>query len=127
MTIQSIPLDQIMPNKQTFNPPKLNRKYKEIKLPDKFVQPDMKDGRSFEKAIADLFNLTIAGYRDRIFCVYIGHLVLNKKGKCVGFHGTVYDEHISDSFSEESIKIIVRSKFLNNQAALMPKYNSSLI
>ena len=118
MTIQSFPFDQIIPNKQTFNPPKLNRKYKEIKLPDKFVQPDMKDGRSFEKAIAELFNLIVSDHKDAVFCIYIGHLVLNKEGKCVDFYGKVYDKRISKYSSEESINhdmTEMLNKWINEQ------------
>lgn len=103
MTIQQIPFDKIIADKNTFHPPKLNRKYKKVKLPDKFDQPKMKDGRSFEKGIADLFNLTVPdNTNEKSFCVFINYLVLNKDGKCIDFYGTVNDERISKYFSEES-------------------------
>lgn len=103
MTVQQIPFDKIVPDKKTFNPPKLNRKYKRVKMPDKFDQPNMKNGSSFEKGVADLFNLTVPdNTNEKSFCVFINHLVLNKEGKCIDFYGTVNDERISKYFSEES-------------------------
>lgn len=103
MTVQQIPFDKIVPDKKTFNPPKLNRKYKRVKMPDKFDQPNMKNGSSFEKGVADLFNLTVPdNTNEKSFCVFINHLVLNKEGKCIDFYGTVNDERISKYFSEQS-------------------------
>ena len=103
MTIQQIPFVKIVPDKKTFNPPKFNRKYKKVKLPDKFDEPKMKDGRSFEKGLADLFMLTIPdNLNEKTFCVFINYLVLNKEGKCTDFYGTVNDERVSKYFSEES-------------------------
>ncbi len=103
LSVQQIPFDKIVADKKTFNPPKLNRKYKKVKLPYKFDQPNMKDGRSFEKGVAELFNLTVPdNTNEKSFCVFINYLVLNKEGKCIDFYGTVNDERISKYFSEES-------------------------
>lgn len=103
MTVQQIPFDTILPDKKNFNPPKIYRKYKKVKLPGEFDQPNMKDGRSFEKGVADLFNLTVPdNTTEKSFCVFISYLVLNKEGKCIDFYGTVNDERISKYFSEES-------------------------
>lgn len=64
----------------------------------------MKDGRSFEQGVADLFNLTVPDYtQEKFFSVFINSLVLNREGKCIRFYGTVYDERISTYFPEESI------------------------
>jgi hypothetical protein len=104
MTIQQVPFDKVVVDKKTFHPPKLNRKYKKVKLPDKFDQPNMKDGRSFEKGIADLFSLSVPDSKEKeTFCVFIHHLVLDRNGKCVDFYGTVNDERISEFFSPESL------------------------
>lgn len=109
-----LPFDKIVANKQSFNPPKLNRKYNKVKLPDKFDQPNMRDGRSFEKGVADLFKLTVPdNTNEKVFCVFINHLVLDKEGKCVDFYGTVNDERISEYVSEES-KNIEMTKKLNS-------------
>jgi hypothetical protein len=103
LTIQQIPLEEIVTDVKTFNPPKLNRKYKKIKLPDKFDEPKIKDGRSFEKGLADLFNLTVHNSDGETFCIFINKLFLDKKGKCIDFYGNVYDRRISESFTNESI------------------------
>lgn len=103
LSVQQIPFEKIVADKKTFNPPKLIRKYRKAKLPDKFDQPNMKDGRSFEKGVAELFNLTVPdNTNEKSFCVFINYLVLNKEGKCIDFYGTVNDERISKYFSEES-------------------------
>lgn len=103
MTIQKIPFEKVVADKKTFHPPKLNRKYKNVKLPDKFDEPNLKDGRSFEKGVADLFNLIVPdNTKEKTFCVYITALILNKKGQCIDFYGSVNDERISEYFTEES-------------------------
>lgn len=104
MTVQKIPFDKIVPDKKTFNPPKLNRKYKKIKLPDKFDEPNIKDGKSFEQEVADLFGLSIPNNKEKkIFCVFINYLVLDRNGKCVDFYGKVHDERISEFLIPESV------------------------
>lgn len=103
LSVQQIPFDKIVTDKKIFNPPKLNRKYKKVKLPDKFDQPNLKDGRSLEKGLADLFNLSIPDDRkQRTFCIFINHLVLDREGKCIEFYGNVYDERISEYFTEKA-------------------------
>lgn len=103
LSVQQMPFDKIVADKQTFHPPKLNRKYKKVKLPDKFDKPNLKDGRSFEKGVADLFGLSVLDNKEKnTFNVFINYLVLDKKGKCVDFYGNVYDERISTFFTEES-------------------------
>lgn len=104
MTIEQISFDMIFKYKQPFNPPKLNRKYENVKLPDKFDEPDLKDGRTFEKAVADLFSLSVPGANEKsTFNVFVRYLVLDTRGKCVDFYGTVYDERISKYFTRESV------------------------
>jgi len=128
MAVQQIPFNTIVPDKKTFNPPKLNRKYKKVKLPDKFDEPNMKDGRSLEKGLADLFGLSILKNNEKgIFCVFIDHLVLDRNGKCVDFYGKVHDERISDYFLPESLNMEMTEK-LNKwvmeqtfETKLMPK------
>src|SRR5690606_5110410 len=83
MTIEQIPFETIIIDKQSFNPPKLNRKYKKVKLPDKFDEPNLKDGRTLEKAVADLLGLSIPANKEKnTFIVFINHLVLDRRGKC---------------------------------------------
>lgn len=104
LSVQQIPFDKIVTDKKNFNPPKLNRKYKKVKLPKKFDEPNLIDGRSFEKGVADLFGLSIPDNKEKsTFNVFINYLVIDKNGKCVDLDGNVYDERISTSFSEESI------------------------
>lgn len=102
--VNQIPFDKIIPNKKSFSPPQLNRKYKKVKLPGQFDQPNMKDGRSFEKGVAGLFGLSVPDIKEEnTFNVFINHLVLDSNGKCVDFNGHVYDERISEFFTEESV------------------------
>lgn len=90
MAVQKIPFDKVVENKETFHAPKLNRKYKKVKLPEKFDEPNLKDGRSFEKGVADLFGFTIPNSekKERLG-IYIRHLVIDRYGKCVDFDGEV--------------------------------------
>ena len=102
LEVQQLSFEKIVPDKKTFNPPKLKRKYTKIKLPDKFSEPNLKDGRSFEKGIADLFNLPVISSDKETFCIYT-HFVLNKEGKCIDFYGTVHDMRIEKFLLEKSI------------------------
>ena len=126
--IQQIPFDEIIPDKKRFNPPKFKRKYKKVKLPDKFDQPKLKDGRSFEKGVADLLGLSISDHGEKeTYTVFISNLVIDRTGKCIGFEGKVCDERISEYLTEESInkemtekvcKWLMKQKF---QTKLIPK------
>ncbi len=108
MSIERILFDMIVTDKQSFNPPKLNRKYKTVKLPEKFDEPNLKDGRPFEKAVADLFGLSVLDSNERnTFSVFINYLVLDTRGKCVDFYGNVYDERILEG---ESVNIEMTEK-----------------
>lgn len=128
MTIQQIPFDKIIPDKKNYNPPKLIRNYKKTKLPEKFDEPNLKDGRSFERGVADLFGLSIPEKNEKsIFNIFINNLVLDKNGKCIEFYGNVYDERISTFFTKESKNIEMTEK-LNKwvreqtfQTKLIPK------
>lgn len=102
MSIQKIPLNVFVPNKENYNPPKLHRKYKKIKLPDKFAEPRLKDGMSLAEGLSDLFGLTVTDSRDERYTVYIDYLVIDSEGKCVDYNGKVYDREKSEWFSYES-------------------------
>jgi hypothetical protein len=104
MTIEQIAFDKIIPDKEHFKPPRLTRKYKKVKLPDKFDEPNLKDGSSFEKGVANFFNLSISdNTNEKSFCIFINYLVLNKEGKCIDFYGKVHDKRISEYFTKESV------------------------
>jgi hypothetical protein len=103
ITIQQLPIDKIILDKNNFNPPKLKRKYIKVKLPNKFDQPKLKDGRSLEKGIADLFNLSVLDDgKGKVFTIYIKHLVIEQNGKCIKSYGEVYDKRISEYLTQES-------------------------
>ena len=103
ISIQQIPIDKIILDKKNFNPPKLKRKYKKVKLPNKFDQPKLKDGRSLEKGLAELFNLSLLDDgKGKVFNIFINHLVIDQKGKCIKCSGNVYDVRISEYFTEEA-------------------------
>jgi hypothetical protein len=102
LKIEHIRFDEGTLDKNSFNPPKLKRKYKKIKLPDKFDEPYLKDGTKLEKGIANFFNLQAGKKGERTFCIFIDFL-LTHNGRCLDVYSSVYDRRISDSFSEESI------------------------
>jgi hypothetical protein len=104
--IQKYPIDQIIPQKGQFDPPKFIRKYKKIKLPDKFAEPAIEDGRSFEQGLADLFNLNISsGSSEYSLSIYIGRLLINEDGKCVDYYGSVSENKKSSSYLIENKKM----------------------
>lgn len=104
MSIQKIPLNEVIPNKENYYPPKLHRKYKKIKLPEKGVaEPRLKDGRRLAEAIAGLFELTVTENQDERYTIFIDYLVIDRKGKCVDFYGSIYDNQVSEWFIYEAI------------------------
>lgn len=119
------PFDKIIPNKKEFNPPKLLRKYKKVKLPDHFDQPTFKDGRDFDKGIADILGMSVSENDSEIFIVFIHSLLIDFNGNCINFEGDVYDKRISKYYSTESINIALTEKLKYSLKA--QKFKTNLI
>lgn len=112
LEIQITCFDQVVPDKKLFDPPKLKRKYKQVKLPDKFDEPLMEDGRSFEMAIADYLDSSISEKSDEPqYSVSIDYVILNKEGKCVDFNGEVYRHRPTENLSKEPDQEEMTDKF----------------
>jgi hypothetical protein len=126
LSLQKIPFEQIVPDKKIFNPPKVNRKYKKVNMPDKFDEPNLKDGQSFEKAVAQLFGLSVSANNEKkSYCVFIDNLVIDRNGKCIDCYGTVNDESISEFFLTESENKVMTEKL--NQWAKAQTFQTKLI
>lgn len=86
MTIQQIAFNKVIPNLRTFSPPTLKRKYKKIKYPDKFLLPELFDGKTIGQGLAEFLNkrlTTTTEDRDgATIQIYFHTLLINKEGKC---------------------------------------------
>lgn len=109
--IEKFPFESIIKDKNRFNPPLLTRKYQKVKWPDKFDSPKIKGGQELGKAIAYQLNLKeeeIGGKRN--YCLFVHALTIDKKGKCIEFDASIYDERISTSFNKDAINIEMTEK-----------------
>lgn len=83
MNIEQIPFDKIVLDIKTFNPPKLNRKYKKVNYPEKFLLPDFYNGKTFEQGLAAFLNKRVSDDSDSaVMCIYVHTLLINREGKC---------------------------------------------
>ena len=105
MKLEQIPFDQVIPDKAKFNPPKLTRRYWKVKLPKHLEEPKVKGGRTFDKAVADLFGLSETGFHEKTSFVVFIDMMIDRTGKCVGPqpYVVVHDQRKSDSFANETI------------------------
>ncbi|MFM2387906.1 MAG: hypothetical protein RL660_2663 [Bacteroidota bacterium] len=126
LTVTKIAATDILGDTASFNPPQLTRKYKKVKMPDRHATPNLRGGCSLEQATASYFNLAVAD-ENRVFCIFIDHLVIDKMGRCVKCVGAVYDERISTCFDKEAINKEMTDKFIawiqqqRFQTRLMPR------
>jgi hypothetical protein len=124
--VQKIPFNTVIPQKQRFNPPKLIRQYNEVELPEKFDEPNMKNGESFDLAVAKIFSLSVSENNEsQRYGVFIRHLVINRKGRCIEFYGNVYDKGISKYSNEAAINKEMTFKL--RRWALKQMFDVSLI
>lgn len=82
MTIQQISFDKVVPNKKRFNPPTLKRKYKKIKYPEKFLLPNLYDGKPIEQGLAEFLDKRRSNRDSALIQLYFHTLLINKDGKC---------------------------------------------
>jgi len=69
--------------KPNWKPTTFKRKYKKVKYPDKFLLPELQNGKTIEQGLAELLNKRISdGDRDSaVIQVYFHTLLINKEGK----------------------------------------------
>ena len=114
LKIEIFPLEQIIPQKNEFDPPKVKRFYRKRKLPEQFTEPKLKDGSSLDSAIAQQLGLEISQFDEKEdYTVFIHFLILDQEGKCIRFVGNVYDQRKSSNFSLES-PVPEKAEALNN-------------
>ena len=67
-----------------FKPPKISRKYKKIKYPDKFYLPLLENGKTIEQGLSELLDYESSNLdRDSARVqIYLHSLVINNSGKC---------------------------------------------
>lgn len=105
-TVVDIDMESLIIKKHTFknlgnfNPPTPKRKYKLIKLPNKFDEPKINSSENFDISIANFFNLSVQNKNEK-YTIFI-NVLIDRKGKCVKYNGNVYNQE-NASFSTQSI------------------------
>lgn len=89
-SIEKLPFHEIIPDKLSFHPHKVIRKYKNVRLPGKFDLPDLKSGKTLDEAIAILFKLPQNGQKP--IEIFISSLTINSDGICINPEITVSSE-----------------------------------
>lgn len=90
LEIKKIEFAKVVSNKEMFSPPKFIRKYKKVKLPDKFDYPKLTDGRTIEEGLADLLKLkTTELTNDTTGYSFYINLVINKSKNCTDVYVSV--------------------------------------
>jgi len=86
-SVAEVPLAQ----RADWNPPSIKRRYERVKYPEKFFLPSLEDGRTLEKATADMLGMLVAE-RDEQRAdleVYLHTLMINRQGRCEVVYATV--------------------------------------
>lgn len=90
---------EILKQKTNWTPTTFSRKYKKLKYPEKFLLPELQNGKTIDQGLAELLNKRISdGDRDStVIKIYFHTLLINKKGKCE-------DVYISPSVRKDTKK-----------------------
>jgi hypothetical protein len=75
---------ETLKQKSSWTPTTFKRKYKKVKYPDKFLLPELQNGKTIDQGLAELLNKKISdGDRDSaVIQIYFHTLLINKEGKC---------------------------------------------
>lgn len=75
---------EVIRQKSNWTPTVFKRKYKKVKYPEKFLLPELQNGKKIEQGLAELLNKKICnGDRDSaVIQIYFHTLLINKEGKC---------------------------------------------
>jgi hypothetical protein len=75
---------ETLKQKSNWIPTTFKRKYKKVKYPDKFLLPELQNGKTIEQGLAELLNKRVSdGDRDStVIKIYFHTLLINKEGKC---------------------------------------------
>lgn len=70
--------------KSNWTPTTFKRKYKKVKYPEKFLLPELQNGKTIAQGLAEHLNKRISnGERDSaVIQIYLHTLLINKEGKC---------------------------------------------
>jgi len=95
LTLEQLPMEEVIPNKKKFKPPKITVKYRHVRYPDKYFKyrktgsafflPKLKNGKTIEEGIAEFLCLKVGNIRDRdsaVVQLYFHTLIIAKDGKC---------------------------------------------
>jgi hypothetical protein len=75
---------ETLKQKTNWTPTTFKRKYKKVKYPDKFLLPELQNGKTIDQGLAELLNKRISdGDRDSaVIQIYFHTLLINTEGKC---------------------------------------------
>lgn len=75
---------ETLKQKTNWTPTTFKRKYKKVKYPDKFLLPELQNGKTIDQGLAELLNKRMSdGDRDSaVIKIYFHTLLINKEGKC---------------------------------------------
>ena len=77
-------LEILYPDLSKFDPPRIKKKQKIIKYPEKFYLPDLENGENIGDELSDFLMMKISDdYNDpKTLSIYIHTLLINQQGKC---------------------------------------------
>lgn len=121
-SIEKLPFDKVIHNKYTFSPNKVIRKYKKVRLPNKFDLPDLKSGKTLKEEINNFFTLSNFDQKSTEISIY--SLIINKAGICINAENTVYtvDPSNPKELIENTLITTALTKWIKEQ-----RFNTSLI
>jgi hypothetical protein len=75
---------ETLKQKLNWTPTTFKRKYKKVQYPDKFLLPELQNGKTIDQVLAEHFNKKVSdGDRDSaVIQIYFHTLLINKDGKC---------------------------------------------
>ncbi len=91
LLIEKLSFNEVIPNRATFHPPRLIRKYNKVHLPNQFDLPDLKNGKKIENASEELFATSKNGYHS--IEIFISSLTIDRNGLCINADVTVSVEN----------------------------------
>lgn len=113
---------ETLKQKSNWTPTIFKRKYKKVKYPDKFLLPELQNGKTIDQGLAELLNKRVSnGDRDSaVIQIYFHTLLINKEGKCEDVYtspslrkGTPKDNYIDDPKLKIEIEDWIKQQTFN--------------
>ena len=94
LSLEILPMEKAIPNKENFKPPKIKVQYKKVRYPDKYFKysnageafflPKLKNGKIIEEGIAELLCKKVGNddSDSAVIELYFHTLLITKEGKC---------------------------------------------